>query len=123
MYQPLSIEPLQERGLDALRLAIGNNVALLGANEIDELIRRLGHLRAQIQPAPPPVPVKSVTYALEDDPCWHVDRSPLFGGATVLMLRHTGFGWIAFTLPPQSTEKLQCALAVRPPFQMSPVAH
>jgi hypothetical protein len=123
MY-PLTIEPLQKLGLDAVRLAIGNETTLLGANEIDELTRRLSQLRAQMQPAPPPVPMKSVTYTLENDPCWHVDRSALLGGSTVLMLRHTGFGWIAFSLPPQSIEKLQCALAVRPPpLAMSRVAH
>ena len=123
MHQPLSIEPLQEYGLDALRFTIGNSTVLLGASEIDEIILKLGHLRAQMQPAQPPVPAKSMTYTLEVDPCWHVDKNALLEGTTVLMLRHTGLGWIAFSLPPQSVEKLQRALAVRPPFEMSPVAH
>ncbi|REG48830.1 hypothetical protein B0G80_5135 [Paraburkholderia sp. BL6669N2] len=123
MYEPLLIEPLQEGGLDALRVVIGNSAALLGANEIEELIRYLSHLRAQMLPAPPPAPVESVTYTLEVDPSWHVDKSPLLEGSTVLMLRHAGFGWIAFSLPPQSIAKLQAALTVRPPFAMSPVAN
>ena len=124
MYQTLSIELLQENGTSAVRLVIGDRAVLLGINDIDGLITQLGQFRAQMFPAPPQTPVKSQTYSLEVDPCWHVDRSPLFEGV-VLMLRHAGFGWIAFSLPPSSIEKLHPALTAQPPvqFAMSPMAN
>jgi hypothetical protein len=116
MYQRMSIEPLQESGTAALRFVIGNNAALLDANELDNLIAQLGQVRAHMPPAPPPQPEPSRSYSLVVDPCWHVDRSPLFEGV-VLLLRHVGFGWIAFSLPPPSMSKLDMALTASPPTQ------
>lgn len=116
MYQRMSIEPLQESGTAALRFVIGNNAALLDASELDSLIAQLGQIRAHMLPAPTPQPEQSRSYSLEVDPCWHVDRSPLYDGV-VLMLRHTGFGWIAFSLPPPSMSKLDMALTAQPPVQ------
>jgi hypothetical protein len=124
MYQRMLIEPLQGSGTAALRFVIGNNAALLDAAEIDHLIAQLGQYRSQMLPAHPPQPQPSMTYPLEVDPCWHVDRSPLFDGV-VLLLRHAGFGWIAFSMPPQSMSKLDMALTAAPPMQfaMSSVAN
>lgn len=118
MYKRLSVEPLQESGTPALRLVIGNNAALLDVNEVDDLIAHLGQVRAHMLPAPPPQPDRSRLYPLEADPCWHVDRSPLFDGV-VLLLRHTGYGWIAFPLPPPSVSKLDIALTAQPPMQLA----
>lgn len=124
MYQPMSIEPLQESGTAALRFVIGNSATLLDVNEIDNLIAQLGQIRARMLPTPPPRPEQTRSYSLEVDPCWHVDRSPLFDGV-VLLLRHAGFGWIAFSLPPPSISKLDMALTAQPPMQftMSSVAN
>ncbi|MFP3249647.1 MAG: hypothetical protein RXR20_34675 [Paraburkholderia sp.] len=124
MYQSLSIEPLQEFGHGALRFVIGNSAALLDAKEIDSLIAQLGQIRARMQPVPSPQPEQSRSYSLEVDQCWHVDRSPLFDGV-VLLLRHAGYGWIAYSLPPQSMARLNGALTMQPPtqFAMSPVVN
>ncbi len=124
MHQHMSIEPLHESGTDALRFVIGNCSALLNASEIDNLIMHLGQIRAHMQPAPSLEPVQSQSYTLEVDPCWHVDRSPLFDGV-VLLLRHAGFGWTAFALPPPSISKLHDALTAEPPlrFAMSSMAN
>jgi hypothetical protein len=124
MYQSLSIEPLQKFGQGAVRFVIGNSAALLGAGEIDGLIAQLGQIRAHMPPAPPPQPEQSKSYSLEIDPCWHVDRSPLFDGV-VLLLRHAGYGWIAYSLPPQSIARLNGALTAQPPMQfaMSPAVN
>jgi hypothetical protein len=116
MYQRMSVEPLQESGTAALRFVIGNNAALLDANEIDSLIAQLSQIRSHMLPVPPPQPEPSRSYSLEVDPCWHVDRSPIVDGV-VLLLRHAGFGWVAFSLPPPSMSKLGMALTAPVPIQ------
>ncbi|MGF6240021.1 MULTISPECIES: hypothetical protein [Paraburkholderia] len=118
MYQRMSVEPLQESGTAALRFVIGNSAALLDANEIDKLILQLGQIRAHMLPAPPPQPEASTSYPLEIDPCWHVDRTPIFEGV-VLLLRHAGYGWLAFSLPPPSLSRLDMALTAQPSMQFA----
>lgn len=118
MYQPMSFEPVQASGTAALRFVIGNNAALLDAHEIDDLIAQLAEVRSQMRPVPPPQPLRSRMYSLEMDPCWHVDRGPLVDGV-VLMLRHTGFGWLGFSLPPPSLSRLDMALTAQPPTRLA----
>lgn len=118
MYQPMSFEPVQTSGTAALRFIIGNNAALLDAHEVDDLITQLGEVRRQMLPVPPPQPQRTRMYSLEVDPCWYVDKGPLVDGV-VLLLRHTGFGWLGFSLPPQSLSRLYQALTVQPPMRVA----
>ncbi|MGQ7932264.1 hypothetical protein [Paraburkholderia sp. D1E] len=118
MYQRMSVEPLHESGAFAIRFVIGNSAALLDVGDIDNLIAELGQIRAHMLPPPPSQPEQSRSYSLQADPCWHVDRSPLVEGV-VLLLRHAGFGWIAFSLPPPSISKLDMALTTQPPMQLA----
>lgn len=118
MYQRMSFEPVQVSGTAALRFVIGDNAALLNAHEIDDLIAQLGEIRRQMPPAPPPQPLRTVMYSLEVDPCWYVDKGPLVDGA-VLLLRHTDFGWLCFSLPPPSLSRLEKALSVQLPMTVA----
>jgi hypothetical protein len=59
---------------------------------------------------------------IEIDPCWYLDKNPLFDGV-VLLLRHTGLGWAGFAIPQSSLERLQDAIVKPVPqtFEVSQI--
>ncbi|MFP3644001.1 hypothetical protein [Paraburkholderia sp. SIMBA_054] len=109
MQRPMSVEVIDEYGEQAVRIAIDDAVALLGAEDIDALIQHLSYIRAGMQPEVQKVPSRAQQYVLEMDPCWHSEKHPLYDGA-VVMLRHSGLGWSAFALPTHSLQKLRDTL-------------
>ncbi|MGH8781279.1 hypothetical protein [Paraburkholderia sp.] len=112
MYHTMAMELVDESGATAVRFSIDNESSLLRVDDVDALIAKLVQLRSTMKPAHPLEPVRAQNYPLEVDPCWHVDRSPLFAGP-VLLLRHGGVGWTAFVLPPPSASHLVKALSSR----------
>ncbi|WP_133116933.1 hypothetical protein [Paraburkholderia acidicola] len=117
MNDVLTLDVVEKEGEVALRFRIAEQTSVLKTDDIDSLIRRLILLRSQMQPPPEVQPAVSNDYPLEMDPCWHVDYSPMLG--PVLMLRHSGIGWIAYALPAGSIERLTRALTVKPPVTAS----
>ncbi|MEQ5842099.1 hypothetical protein N0A02_21905 [Paraburkholderia acidicola] len=117
MNDVLTLDVVEKEGEVALRFRIAERASVLKTDDIDSLIRRLILLRSQMQPPPEVQPAVSNDYPLEMDPCWHVDYSPILG--PVLMLRHSGIGWIAYALPAGSIERLTRALTVKPPVTAS----
>lgn len=109
MYQTLQVEAVQDSGRQAIRFDIGSNAAILDVQDIDLLIERLGHIRSGLLPALPQEPSRTHNYVIEIDPCWYLDKNPLFDGV-VLLLRHTGLGWAGFAIPQSSLERLQDAI-------------
>lgn len=92
MYQTLLVEAVHDSGRQAVRFNIGSNAAILDVDDVDLLIERLGHIRSGLSPALPHEPSRTHNYVIEIDPCWYLDKNPLFDGV-VLLLRHTGLGW------------------------------
>ena len=86
----------------------------LTAEQLDVIIAELGQLRGSMQP--------SITRDLENgsvfkalrDPRWRIERDEVTTDFTVL-LRHPGFGWIAFVFPAQTAEKIARFLLRYPP--------
>ena len=117
MYDVLTLDVVEKEDEAALRFRIAERTSVLKTDDIDSLIRRLIMLRSQMQPPPEVQPAVSNDYPLEMDPCWHVDFSPTLG--PVLMLRHSGAGWIAYALPAESIERLTRALTAQPPVTAS----
>jgi hypothetical protein len=113
MVHPLTITPVTASGNDALRLDIGPGMAILDTQDVDALIERLAVIRSSMKPALPPQPSRTKQHVIDIDPCWYLDRSPLYDGV-VLLLRHTGLGWTGFAIPRSSFERLRQALAERP---------
>jgi hypothetical protein len=117
-YQTMNIQVLTEQnGEFVFRFSIGQHASLLRMHDLDSLIEQLIMLRASTRPARAVEPVKDHNYPLEYDPCWRVDQSPLLEGP-VLMLRHAGAGWLAYTFTPASLVQLLEALAAKPPVQL-----
>jgi hypothetical protein len=114
MEHKLLVEPVQDSGHQAVRFNIGANAVILDVNELDALIEHLGMVRSGLTPALPNEPSHTHNYAIEIDPCWYLDKNPLFDGIE-LLLRHTGLGWTGFAIPQSSLERLQDAI-----FQPAP---
>lgn len=79
-------------------LSIGNESLSFTARELDEQIARLARIRAQMAekiPEKPPV-VETVIF----NPQYFI-RTDNMTKAALLSVRHGGFGWLNFELPPQ----------------------
>jgi hypothetical protein len=124
MVHPLTITPVMASGSDALRVDIGSGTAILDTRDVDALIERLALIRSSMKPAQPPQPSRTKQHVVEIDPCWYVDRSPLFDGV-VLLLRHTGLGWTGFAIPRECLERPNQAMAERvlPMYETNTLRH
>ena len=82
-----------------ISLTIGNETIYLNANELDRQIASLARMRAQMKEAIPeePTPIETVIV----NPSYMV-RTDNVTKASLLRIRHGGFGWLNFELP--STE-------------------
>jgi len=81
-----------------VELSMGAEAVSLTAREMDEQIQRLARVRSQMsEPVPdePPL-VESVVF----NPAYAI-RMDHMTKACLLRLRHGGFGWLNFELPPQ----------------------
>ncbi|MDB5842519.1 MAG: hypothetical protein JWQ23_4471 [Herminiimonas sp.] len=87
-----------------IALAIGDESISLSARELDEQIACLAHLREQLADKvpmdPPQVEIVAVNpgYAVRID---HLTK------ASLLRLRHAGYGWLNFELPPQDALQMK----------------
>ena len=113
VYESMTLDLFDYADVPVLRFTIADRSCLLQTSAVDELIQQLIALRGRLDPPQPREPVKSSNYPLEMDPCWYVEYSPLLG--PVLLLRHQGAGWMAYSLPTESVEGLCKALTVKPP--------
>ena len=90
---------------------------LLDVQLLDQLIAMLGQMRGTVEP-----PVKQsdplVGEMLEtiQDPRWVV--GPTLDDQILLSIRHAGFGWVSFQLPPASAHALH--LQLQTPDQVPP---
>jgi len=85
---------------------------LLDAADLDDLIQRLGVVRAAMADAVPERLEPSARVAAIRDPAWWCQpRGEDYG----VCFRHPGFGWLAFGLPPREAKKLAEWLVKPPP--------
>jgi hypothetical protein len=114
VYEPMTLDLFDYADVPVLRFTIADKSCLLQTSDVDALIQQLIALRVRLDPPQPREPVRSSNFPLEMDPCWYLEHSPLLG--PVLLLRHPGAGWMAYSLPPESVERLREALTVKPPI-------
>ncbi len=82
------------------------DISKLSAAELDELIAKAAERRAQLKPDHPLEPPKVVRSALED-PAWYTGPIQTDAGLRIaLQVRHYGFGWLTFAMPPLEIAKL-----------------
>ena len=76
---------------------------LADATDLDELIARLGEVRAEMTDAVPERLEPSGRVAAVRDPAWWCQPR---AQDTALCLRHPGYGWVAFGLPHHEAKAL-----------------
>ena len=91
-----------------VELSIDTESVSLTAPEMDEQIERLARVRAQMAeqvPEQPPL-IQSVVF----NPAYAI-RTDNMTKASLLRVRHGGFGWLNFELPPQEALNMKTAWA------------
>jgi hypothetical protein len=85
---------------------------LYDAPEFDELLDRLGKLRAGLADPIPPTCDPGSRLSAVDHPAWRVipPKIEATGPRMMLVLRHPGFGWIASLFPPEIAREIGQAL-------------
>jgi hypothetical protein len=71
----------------------------LTANELDNLIAKLSRVRSEMDPSVPLDPPIGNSIEAIREPAWYAPPAESTPGSAVLILRHPGFGWIAFGMP------------------------
>lgn len=78
----------------------------LTVDELDQLIEKAGTRRASLMPAHPMTPPEGRTTAYAD-PRWVIKAE---GTNTLLWVRHPGFGWLPFVIPPHERANMLTTL-------------
>lgn len=89
-----------------VELSVGGESVSLTARELDQQIERLARIRSQMKeqvPVEPPL-VESVVF----NPAYAI-RTDNMTKASLLRVRHGGFGWLNFELPPQEALNMRRA--------------
>ncbi len=80
------------------------DVSQLTAAELDELMTKAAERRASLDPPhsyQAPVEADAII-----DPAWYTG---LIEPGTLFQVRHPGFGWLSFVIPPNERAQLLCA--------------
>ena len=93
---------------DATKATLAIN-AELNAHEVQELIRTLAMLRAQMAPGVPQYPGASEPTITHDGPALIMDN-PTNDGTVALRLRSSGLGWTSWRLPAGDVEAIRVGL-------------
>ena len=93
---------------DATKATLAIN-AELNAHEVQELIRALAMLRAQMTPGVPQYPGASEPTITHDGPALIMDN-PTKDGTVALRLRSSGLGWTSWRLPAGDVEAIRVGL-------------
>ena len=105
MQPDVEMQLVNEFGIQELNIRLGGNSALLSASELDRLIEQLGLLRCELLPEVNRNVSSDDCYAVEMHPRWKAIPYPMIDGV-VLFLRHGGFGWTGFAIPPTALDEL-----------------
>ena len=101
----LNLELVNTYGENGLSITVEGGHLILQTPTIDALIEHLGRLRSEMQPPVAPAISPKKEHLVEVDPLWHAEASPLLDGSVVL-LRHSGLGWLGFALSRENVERL-----------------
>lgn len=91
------------------------DIKALGTAELDQLLEAIALERAKREPAVTMEQPQKMEAAV--DPKWYLSSS---GANTFLQLRHPGYGWVGYVIPPASRAALATVLlqqALTPPAQ------
>ncbi|ANB77370.1 hypothetical protein [Paraburkholderia phytofirmans] len=81
-----------------ITMTIGGQTVALGAEQIGQLIEELSNARASMKPEPPPGIPPGWRFVSTKNPVMAVQKQS--NGDRLLVMRHTGHGWVPFTFSP-----------------------
>lgn len=96
----------------ALTVTVAENAFVLEPRQVDALIALLGRLRAQLTPRVPIDPPTGENLEAMPDPHYRIGPEPLIQGSR-LLLRHPGYGWLAFVFRPHELKNLHRLLTAQ----------
>ncbi|MCC8403002.1 hypothetical protein LJ655_14095 [Paraburkholderia sp. MMS20-SJTN17] len=83
---------------DEITMTIGNQTVALRPEQISRLIEELSNARASMTPEQPPGIPPGWQFASTKNPMMAVQKQS--NGDRLLVMRHTGHGWVPFTFSP-----------------------
>jgi len=109
MEMMLNIDVVEQLGSPMIRFAIGANAVVLNVNEVEDLIAWMARCRSGMLPSVTEQPRSGAVMAAENEPLWDIKHDAQADSA-VLMLRHSGFGWLGFKMSEQNLQSLDDAI-------------
>lgn len=94
-----------------ITLTIGGQTVTLNALQVGQMIEELSNARASMQPEPPPGIPPGWRFASTKNPMMAVQKQS--NGDRLLVLRHTGHGWVPFTFTPDIVVQMYMMLTQR----------
>ena len=94
-----------------ITLTIGGQTVTLNPLQIGQMIEELSNARASMQPEPPPGIPQGWRFASTKNPMMAVQKQS--NGDRLLVLRHTGHGWVPFTFSPDIVVQMYMMLTQR----------
>lgn len=94
-----------------ITMTIGDQTVSLHPLQVGQLIEELANARASMQPEPPPGVPPGWRFVSTRNPVMAVQKQS--NGDRVLVLRHTGHGWVPFTFSPEMVVQMYAMLTQR----------
>ncbi|CAN7550021.1 hypothetical protein [Paraburkholderia terricola] len=91
-----------------ITMTIGGQTVALRADQIGKLIEELSNARASMTPEPPPGIPPGWRFVSTRNPVMAVQKQS--NGDRLLVMRHTGHGWVPFTFSPDMVIQLYMML-------------
>lgn len=94
-----------------ITMTIGGQTVSLNPLQVGQLVEELANARASMQPEPPPGIPPGWRFASTKNPVMAVQKQS--NGDRLLVLRHTGHGWVPFTFSPDTVVQMYMMLTQR----------
>ncbi len=94
-----------------ITMTIGGQTVSLHPMQVSQLIEELANVRASMQPEPPPGIPPGWRFASTKNPMMAVQKQS--NGDRLLVMRHTGHGWVPFTFSPDMVVQMYMMLTQR----------
>jgi len=94
-----------------ITMTIGGQTVSLHPLQVGQLIEELANARASMQPEPPPGIPPGWRFASTRNPVMAAQKQS--NGDRLLVLRHTGHGWVPFTFSPDMVIQMYMMLTQR----------
>ncbi|RKF45976.1 hypothetical protein [Paraburkholderia fungorum] len=96
--KPLPTLEINRPAQNEITMTIGGQTVALRAEQIGQLIEELANARASMTPEPPPGIPPGWRFVSTKNPVMAVQKQS--NGDRLLIMRHTGHGWVPFTFSP-----------------------